>query len=74
MQHESLICSFCNQTYEKDDVDRPRICAGCGAAICEGCEVMRCDEGRHDCPLCAVSMGVCTPASESDVESESPPR
>lgn len=58
----TTLCKACGETYEDNDVDRPVLCTGCGALICEICEVMRCDEGRHDCPLCGTSLGGCVPA------------
>lgn len=59
-----LLCAACHHTYADDDCDRPMLCDGCKAAICETCEVMRCEQGYHACPLCGARMGGCQPASD----------
>lgn len=65
-----LLCAACHTLYEDDDADRPVVCAACGAAICEGCEVQRCDEGLHACPLCGASMGECKSAEDDEEDEE----
>jgi predicted RNA-binding Zn-ribbon protein involved in translation (DUF1610 family) len=55
-------CDQCKDVFEEDDSDRPVKCGNCGAMICETCEVLRCDEGRHDCPACGAKIARCEPA------------
>ena len=35
-------------------------CSSCKHNVCEGCEVPRCDEGRHDCPFCGTKIADCS--------------
>lgn len=56
MSQEERRCDVCG------DVDEfYSICPNCHACICEGCDVHRCDEGRHDCPKCGTKLADCSP-------------
>jgi len=34
-------------------------CSSCKKNVCEGCEIARCDQKRHDCPFCGTKLGEC---------------
>lgn len=52
-------CSKCGESYTGDEAFMVMMCPSCAKFICEGCEVQRCDEGFHACPLCGGSLGSC---------------
>jgi hypothetical protein len=52
-------CATCDDAIEYGSGPSITPCPGCKHLICEVCEVQRCPEGRHDCPLCGAMIAEC---------------
>lgn len=55
-------CDVCGD----QDASYPGKCERCGTAVCEACEIMKCDDGYHACPKCDAKMGSCGPLLRDD--------